>query len=115
MTTSTLSKPRRQRNALLWEIPVAYGITVFVLLLSPLVDPELLLNHGALLFPFVIPACIVSPFGGFWAVYQCVRYERNLARYLAIVVLVPLGFTWYYFERYRFRCSDFDRLADWRA
>ena len=58
------------------------------------------LNQHPLLFVIVVPFCIAAPVGGWWAVYQCIRHEVHPIRFIVIVLVVPLGFTWYYFERY---------------
>lgn len=113
MIAPAVRASRKESNQLFWLIPIIYGITVELLLLSLLVAPGLLLNHTSFVLPFVAPACVVNPFGGFWALYQCLRYERHFGRYLAIIFFVPLSFTWYYFEKYRMRRSGFDRLPGW--
>lgn len=86
-------------QTLLWLLPVTYGSIATAIVLSLFVTPQLFNNK--LLFDLAVPACVVAPFGGWWAIYQCVRHESQPWRYIAIVVFVPLGFTWYYFERYR--------------
>jgi hypothetical protein len=87
------------RHKLAWMLPIAYGFSIVAIILSSWRFPDLLSRHSVQLF--VAPACIVAPIGGWWAIYQCVRYERNPGRYLMIVMFIPFGFAWYYFERYR--------------
>jgi hypothetical protein len=87
-------------EALYWLIPVAFGAVVEVMFSVPFVDAGMINRHREILF-VLIPFCIIAPLGGWWAVHQCIRRETHPAKYLAIVILVPLGFTWYYFERHR--------------
>jgi|ERR1700722_10038771 hypothetical protein len=96
-----LSAGWKRWGTLLWFIPAVYGSIVAVILFTPIVDHQFLAK-SKLLLAFVTPACLVAPFGGWWGVYQCVRYERHPFKYIVIVLLVPLGFFWYYFERYRY-------------
>jgi hypothetical protein len=90
------------RESLYWMVPVALGLVLEIAFFVPLVGPDTLNRHRFLL-AFVVPFCFVAPLGGWWAIYQCIRNEKHPARYIAVVVLVPLGFSWYYFERYRQR------------
>ena len=82
---------------------VFYGLAALIVLLVS--DVEALRAHHFLLAKLIAPACIVAPIGGWWAVYQCIRYERRPWRYIALVLFIPLGFVWYYFERYKKRES----------
>ena len=86
-------------NSLFWLIPITYGLAATAALCTVFVRPEIVANRS--LFFFVAPFCVVAPFGGWWAIYQCIRYEENPWRYVAVVFFVPLGFVWYYVERYR--------------
>jgi hypothetical protein len=54
-------------------------------------------------FFFAFPAYAAIPFGAFWAIYQCLQFEKRPWRYLPVVLFIPLGFVWYYFRRYRVR------------
>jgi hypothetical protein len=87
-------------ESLYWLLPIMLGSVIELAFLVPFVTPDLLNHHRALLF-LVVPFCVIAPLGGWWAIYQCIRHEEQPARYIAVVVLVPLGFLWYYFERYR--------------
>jgi hypothetical protein len=80
-------------------ISMTYGLVATVVLYISFFKPQILANK--FLFYFVIPFCIVVPFGGWWAIYQSLRYEKRPWRYVAIVFFIPAGFIWYYFERYR--------------
>ena len=73
-------------------------------------DPETMNRHKEMLL-LLIPFCVVAPAGGWWAIYQCIRREQHPVKYLAIVILVPLGFVWYYFGRYRRSCGQSDSVA----
>jgi hypothetical protein len=96
---------RRQGPTLWWRwetlievAAAAYGIlAVIVLWVS---NPAVLRSQHLVIAIAVTPACILAPVGGWWAVYQCIRYEKQPWKYVALVVLIPLGFVWYYFERY---------------
>lgn len=44
----------------------------------------------------------VNPFGAFWLMYRCFRYEPRAWTYLPFA-FVPYGFVWYYFNRVRTR------------
>jgi len=89
-------------RSLYWLIPVAFGLMMEIVFFVPFVSAEFLNHHRSLLI-LIVPFCLVAPLGGWWAVYQCIRHEDHPLRYIVIVVLVPLGFSWYYFERYRLR------------
>jgi hypothetical protein len=92
-------------ESLYWLVPVVLGaVFEIVFFVVPFVSPETMNRHREILL-LLVPFCIVAPIGGWWAVYQCVRHERHPAKYLAIVTLVPLGFIWYFFERYRSRIA----------
>jgi len=90
------------RSSLYWLIPVAFGLIVEIAFFVPFVSADFLNHHRSLLI-LVVPFCLAAPLGGWWAVYQCIRHEEHPLRYIVIVILVPLGFSWYYFERYRLR------------
>jgi hypothetical protein len=97
-----VSKMYKGPESLYWLIPIALGLVFEVAFCIPFVSPDTL-NHHRLLLAFIVPFFFIAPLGGWWAIYQCVRYEKQSGRYIAVVVLVPLGFVWYYFERYRQR------------
>jgi hypothetical protein len=81
------------------------GAVFEVMFFVPLVTPETMNRHKEMLL-LLIPFCVVAPAGGWWAIYQCIRREQHPVKYLAIVIFVPLGFVWYYFERYRLRIAQ---------
>src|SRR5579872_663135 len=89
-------------ESLCWLAPVLLGaVTEFVFFLG-FVNHDVINRHREILI-VLVPFCVVAPVGGWWAIYQCIRHEKHPARYVATIVLVPLGFIWYYFERYRRR------------
>jgi len=98
----TMERTIGSSSWLWWVIPIVYGAAVelsfFIAIFGPMPPP-----HQKLLLAFLVPACVVAPIGGWWALYQCVRHEQRPLKYIAIIVLVPFGFAWYYFERYRLR------------
>ena len=61
-------------------------------------------------FPLLIIYGLIAPIGGLWAIYQSIRYEKHPWKCVAIVVLVPFGFLWYYFEKYRMRIFQTEAL-----
>lgn len=87
-------------KSLYWLVPVVLGgileITFFVV---PFVPREMTNQHKEILW-VLVPFCFIAPIGGWWAVYQCVRYEERPAKYILLVMIIPLGFIWYYFERH---------------
>jgi hypothetical protein len=84
---------RFRGRTILWLVPILVGCTVILL---TFVDHSLF--HNRFFFPVLIVFGFISPIGGLWGIYQCIRYEKSLWPYLAIVVFIPLGFTWYFFE-----------------
>jgi glycopeptide antibiotics resistance protein len=92
-------------ESLRWLLPVSFGTIMEFLFLANIVTAKTLNTHSSLMI-VVIPFCVIAPLGGWWAVYQCLRHERQIGKCLAIVVFVPLGFFWYYFERYLPRINN---------
>jgi hypothetical protein len=92
---------RPRGRTILWLVPFLVGCTIILLTLV-----EHSLFQHRFFFPVLIVFGLISPIGGLWGIYQCIRYEKSLWPYLAIVVFIPLGFTWYFFERYRKSESD---------
>src|SRR5437773_557837 len=43
--------------------------------------------------------------GGYWMIYDSVRYERRSWPYAVCSLIIPYSFVWYYFERVRKRSS----------
>jgi hypothetical protein len=45
---------------------------------------------------------MASNIGGFWMMYQSIRYEKDVKRYF-FLAFIPVMFLWYYLERYQYR------------
>jgi hypothetical protein len=92
----------RVREKLAWLIPVLIASGLFAAIcLNP---TAFMKDH--VFFPLIIIYGLVAPLGGLWAIYQSIRYETHPWKYVAVVVVVPFGFVWYYFERYIKRGSE---------
>jgi hypothetical protein len=76
------------------------GSSVFLVIL---LKPSAL--AGQFFFPILITFGLVAPIGALWAVYQAIRHEKDHLKCIAIILLIPFGFLWYYFERYRTRIA----------
>ena len=77
------------RHFLAWFVPMG----VYVLLNLVLwVRPSLLNNLYFVLF--LIPYIMAGNIGAFWMIYQAVRYERRVGRYV-LLAFVPFMFVWY--------------------
>ena len=83
-----------RRDDLFWLVPVVYGS---VIVLGSFAG---LFVHNPKLIWFAVPVAVVAPIGGWWGVYQCIRYEKHPRNYLLVILLIPLGFLWYYQKRY---------------
>lgn len=90
-------KTHRLREAAVWLVPILVASVVFVgICLSPAA-----FTKDGVFFPILIIYGLIAPLGGLWASYQSIRYEKDPWKCIAVVVFVPFGFFWYYFERYR--------------
>ena len=90
-------------ESLCWLIPVLLGVVFEVIFFVPFVTADTI-NHHKEILVLLIPLCLVAPIGGWWAIYQVIRYEEHPWRYILVLLLLgPLGFSWYYFERHRER------------
>lgn len=56
--------------------------------------------QGPILFLLVL-LFAVAPSGAFWMMYQVIRHEREPFPLIALALLVPFAFLWYYFDRVR--------------
>jgi len=68
-----------------------------ILLLTRGPAPE---NHPAVLI-LLIGLFGIAPLGAFWMMYMSIRYEKKPVPMLALALLIPFTFLWYYFERVR--------------
>jgi hypothetical protein len=98
---SLLAKLHRNRAILAWLTPILIACGVFLVIL---VNPFAL--HDRVFLPVLVIFGLVAPVGGFWAIYQSIRYEKNPWKCILVVVFIPFGFVWYYFEKYRKRTAD---------
>jgi hypothetical protein len=94
----SISRICKEPKTLLWLIPIIYGSFVFIMIITRLGDPDYWPDRR-LFFVFVTPAWVISPIGAYWALYQCIRFERKPWRYIPFL-FIPFGFLWYYLERY---------------
>jgi hypothetical protein len=94
------------RNTLAWLVPILVASGLFIAIC---LNPASFMRDRVF-FPLLIIYGLVAPVGGFWAIYQSIRYEENPWKCAAIVVFVPFGFIWYYFEKYRRRAIGLSRL-----
>jgi hypothetical protein len=95
-----MAKPYVRPESLYWLIPILVACGICVVMWF---KPSALKDQ--LFFPVLIAFGLIAPIGGLWAIYQSIRYENSPLKYVAIVVLIPFGFLWYYFERYKKRVS----------
>jgi hypothetical protein len=74
---------------LAWFVPMSvYVVLFFGVWFRPL------LLHNLPLLIFFVCLNMVSNLGGFWMLYQAVRYERRVGRYV-LLAFVPFMFVWY--------------------
>ena len=101
-TNPPLPEDHKNSGTLAWLIPILIASAVF---LAICLDPAAFMRDSVF-FPLLIAYGLIAPAGGFWAIYQSIRYESHPWRCVAIVMFVPFGFLWYYFERYRKRVAQ---------
>ena len=70
--------------------------------------PTLIRNLPLLIF--FVCLNMVSNLGGFWMLYQAVRYERKVGRYV-LLAFVPFMFVWYSLVRVPLR-KEFQRYSE---
>ena len=101
MSTIFTSRTRatRRSDTFVWLIPILAASVVF---LAINLKPKAFMKDGVF-FPLLIIYGLIAPVGGIWAIYQCIRYEKHPWKQVVIVIFVPFGFVWYYFQRYRVR------------
>ena len=72
----------------------------YVATLLVMVAPSLARNSFFLFFLVVLITC--SNFGALWMLYQSIRYEEHVGRYV-LLSLIPFMFVWYRLVRYHLR------------
>jgi hypothetical protein len=58
--------------------------------------------HGFFFAGFLFAYIFVANLGSFWMLYQAIRYEKRVGRYV-LLSLVPFMFVWYLLVRYPLR------------
>ena len=81
-----------------WFVPLAClaGFLPFYLLTRLQVSGF----HPLVVVVFLVHTIV--PIGGWWLIYQAVRYEIRVGRYI-LLAFIPFGFLWYRFVRYPHR------------
>jgi len=79
----------KTRYFLAWFVPMSVYVVLFF---GVWFKPLLLQNRSLLLFFACLS--IVNNFGAFWMLYQAVRHERRVGRYV-LLAFVPFMFVWY--------------------
>jgi hypothetical protein len=90
-------------------LPVIYGTTATLVAYIPYFRPEIISKPWW--FYFVLPYAIVAPFGALGAIFDCLRKKQKRWKHIAIIILVPLGFAWYYFGRHDIGSDPDDSLV----
>jgi len=88
-------------RSLLWLLPITYGTLAVAASYAAVLRPELIASR--FWFYSILPFGLAEPVGCWWGIFHCFRHERGRKRwqYIAVIVFVPLGFSWYYFEKLR--------------
>ena|SRR5580765_206475 len=95
----------RASHFLAWFVPmVVYLVLYFGVWLRPI-----LMQNLFFLF-FVMSLSLLSNFGAFWMIYQAIRYERRVGRYV-LLAFVPFMFVWYALVRVPLR-KEFERDSE---
>jgi hypothetical protein len=79
----------RTSHFLAWLIPLCVYLVLFF---GAWFRPSLLQNLFVELF--LVSLILTANFGSFWMMYQAVRYERRVGRYV-LLAFVPFMFVWY--------------------
>jgi len=72
-----------------------YVVTLFLFLVPSLA-------HNSIVLLSLILLVTAGNFGAFWMLYQSIRYEERVGRYV-LLSLVPFMFVWYRLVRYPLR------------
>src|SRR5579859_749143 len=79
----------RTSHFLAWFVPM---LVYFVLLFGVTFRPRLLSNIFFAVFLFSL--MFMANIGAYWMIYQAIRYERRVGRYV-LLAFVPFMFVWY--------------------
>lgn len=96
------ARNHKRAETLVWLVPILVASVVFIAIC---LKPTAFMKDRVF-FPLLIIYGLIAPVGGFWAIYQSIRFEKYPWKCAAIVVLVPFGFIWYYFAKYRKRAAQ---------
>ena len=92
-------RPERARPSqfLAWFLPMAsfYAATVLLMVVPSLA-------HNSFFLLFLVLLITVHNFGALWMLYQSIRYEEHVGRYV-LLSLIPFMFVWYRLVRYHLR------------
>jgi hypothetical protein len=89
---------------LAWFVPMG---AYLVLIILTFVRPDLIRYSFVLLILLILT--VAGNIGGFWMLYQAIRYEKRVARY-TLLSFVPFMFIWYLLVRYPLR-RELPRLS----
>jgi hypothetical protein len=82
---------------LAWFLPMgSFYIVTLLLMFVPS------MAHHSFLVVFLVLFFTVSNFGALWMLYQSIRYEGQVGRYV-LLSFVPFMFVWYRLVRYQLR------------
>ena len=95
----------RTSHFLAWFVPM---LVYVVLCFGVSVRPELIRNIFFVVF--LISLSMLANFGAYWMLYQAVRYERRVGRYV-LLAFVPFMFVWYSLVRVPLR-KEFQRDSE---
>jgi hypothetical protein len=100
-------RPDLAKNSyfLAWFVPMSVYLVLFF---GVWFRPTLIRNLPLLIF--FVCLNMVSNLGGFWMLYQAVRYERRVGRYV-LLAFVPFMFVWYSLVRVPLR-KEFQRDSE---
>ena len=90
---------------LAWFVPMSVYLVLFF---GVWFRPTLIRNLPLLIF--FVCLNVVSNLGGFWMLYQAVRYERRVGRYV-LLAFIPFMFVWYSLVRVPLR-KEFQRDSE---
>jgi hypothetical protein len=93
------------RVFLAWFLPMC---VYFIFFFGSWVKP--LLFQNAFIVLFLICFLLAGNFGAFWMMYQAVRYERRVGKYV-LLAFVPFMFVWYAIVRLPLR-GEFQGKSD---
>ena len=82
-----------QGSFLLWFSPL---VTFYLLPLLTVANPRVFAYWP--IKAAMLLAVLVAPIGSYWVIYQAIRYEQQVAKYV-LYALIPFLFIWYYRER----------------